>query len=138
VARSGGATGARSPQRDSERDSQATLAATARRVNTAHIVWGCHNCFQQTCDCHHSRWRVVGDRVCLPWRVMAPATYMGVKYHDPAKRRQDGRNDPAQPVQDEQAKTKPAEGELRDEELEKASGGWGVGRALNPQPLPPG
>jgi hypothetical protein len=27
------------------------------------------------------------------------------------------------PVQDEQAKTKPAEGELRDEELEKASGG---------------
>jgi hypothetical protein len=42
------------------------------------------------------------------------------------------------PVQDEQAKTKPAEGELRDEELEKASGGWGVGRALNPQPLPPG
>jgi hypothetical protein len=44
VARSGGATGARSPQRDFERDSQATLAATARRVNTAHIVWGCDTC----------------------------------------------------------------------------------------------
>jgi hypothetical protein len=27
------------------------------------------------------------------------------------------------PVQDEQAKTKPATGELRDEELEKATGG---------------
>jgi hypothetical protein len=36
------------------------------------------------------------------------------------------------------AENKKESGELTKEELEKASGGWGVGRALNPQPLPPG
>jgi hypothetical protein len=38
-----------------------------------------------------------------------------------------GKTTQSTPVQDEQAKTKPAKGELPDEELEKATGGLGGG-----------